>query len=135
MKTCPNIKIEFIPHETQRYPTVGDWYWSDASKSELIVRVSIMGDWRSEFAVAVHEAFEALACQSVGIEEEDVTAFDLEFEKEREAGVHDENAEPGSDPRAPYLMQHEKATVIESLVTEFTDLRWREHEENVYRLP
>lgn len=134
MKTCPAIKIEFIPHETQRYPTCGDWFWNH-DKSELTVRVSIMGDWRSEFAVAIHEAFEALACWDDGIMDEDVTAFDLAFEKERAEGKHGEEDEPGSDPRAPYLIQHEQATVIESLVVEFLDLRWRAHEENVYRLP
>lgn len=134
MNKCPEINVKFINHSDQRYPTCGDWMFNE-DKSTLTVLVSIMGDWRSEFAVAVHEAFEALACESVGITDEEVTAFDKQFESEREKGEHGEDDEPGSDKRAPYLIQHEEATVIESLIAEFTGLRWREHEENVYRLP
>ena len=134
MKTCPKIIIETIEHHDQRYPTCGDW-WFNEDKSALHIRVSRMGDWRSEFAVAVHEAFEALACHVEGITDEVVTAFDLQFEKEREAGLHDPDDEPGSDPRAPYLVQHERATLIENAITECAGLRWRDHESNVYALP
>jgi hypothetical protein len=133
MKPCPKISIEFIPHPLQRYPTVGDWQFNE-DKTELRVRVSRMGDWRSEFAVAVHEAFEALACEAQGITDESVTAFDLQFEAERENGLHGGNDEPGDDPRAPYRDPHQRATLIENTITNCAGMPWRQHEKNVQAL-
>jgi len=34
-----NIFIKKIPHSSQRYPTVGDWYWDDGA---LFINVSQM---------------------------------------------------------------------------------------------
>lgn len=133
MNTCPSITIEFIDHQDQRYPTPGDWFWGD-DKKVLHIRVSKMGDWRSEFIVSMHEVFEALACKDAGINEEEVTKFDLNFEEERNRGMHGKQDEPGSDVRAPYLVQHEQATILEAMACEFLRLRWIQHEQNVNSL-
>ena len=38
------ITIDTIPHNQQRYPTVGDWAFD--SNGNLIIAVSDLGDWR-----------------------------------------------------------------------------------------
>ena len=52
------MHIETIPHQTQRYPTVGD-YWEEDGGTEQ-VRVSELPDWRYEALVAVHEMVEMI---------------------------------------------------------------------------
>ena len=47
------IIIETIPHDHQRYNTVGDWQFSP--DGTLHVKVSEMDDWRHEALIAVHE--------------------------------------------------------------------------------
>jgi len=94
-----------------------------------------MGDWRSEFAVAVHEAYEAIRCEEEGITQAQVDQFDQLFEKAREAGKYGENDEPGDDPAAPYGKMHEEATLIENVITTSAGLRWSQHEDNVNALP
>ena len=59
------MHIETIPHESQRYPTVGD-YWLDESGVEQI-RVSEMMDWRYEVLVAVHEIIEMALTRQRGM--------------------------------------------------------------------
>lgn len=92
------INIETIPHEKQRYPTVGD-YWEDNDELQQ-VRVSEMQDWRYEALVAVHELIEMILVKHRGISEESITEFDIAFEQSREVGRV--LGEPGNDPRAPY---------------------------------
>ncbi len=78
------ITIETIPHDQQRYPTVGDWQWT--GPDELVVRVSEMGDWRYNAAVAVHELVEVLLCKQDGVTEAAVDAFDTAYEATRPVG-------------------------------------------------
>lgn len=96
------VVIETIPHAEQRYPTVGDWLWSD-DETTLTIRVSDMGDWRSEMLVALHELVEVILCKAGGVEQQAVDAFDIEFERKRAARNLDE---PGDDPAAPYRDEH-----------------------------
>ena len=72
-----------------------------------------------EFCVALHETIEQHLCAKRGISNEDITAFDIKFEKEREHGKHGDN-EPGFDPRAPYRKEHSFADKIERLVAKRT---------------
>jgi len=130
MEHCPTIKIRFIDPNNHRYPTCGDWLY-DAEDNILEVRVSRMTDWRSELSVAVHEAVEAIMCLEKDISETDVTAFDLQFEKDRDAGKHSEADEPGDDKSAPYHLPHVAATFVEKEICAQTQLSWLEHEKNV----
>jgi len=76
------IIVETIPHEAQRYPTVGD-YWEDPD-GVVQIRVSHMEDWRYVILVAVHELAEMMLTRWRGIPEEAIGSFDMEFEKKRE---------------------------------------------------
>jgi hypothetical protein len=129
----PQVLLKVIPHECQRYETVGDWHFTP-NERVLNVRVSAMGDWRSEFAVGVHEAIEAMLCREHGVTDEVVTEFDMQFERERALGEHTPEAEPGDDLRAPYREEHVMATAVEQTVCTALGLSWEQHERNVYAL-
>lgn len=120
------IIIEIVPHNDQRYATVGDWFYD--KDGTIKIRVSNMGNWRYEAAVVVHELVEFLTCWSAGVKQEDVDDFDMEFEGRRELG---DLSEPGDDPRAPYVRQHCFATGIERLLVSELGLAWREYEATI----
>src|ERR1700730_8034346 len=48
--------IETVPHQKQRYETVGDWQWDGDT---LKISVSDLGNWKYEMAIAYHELREA----------------------------------------------------------------------------
>lgn len=122
------ITIETIPHAEQRYPTVGDWQWRG---DDLLIRVSEMGDWRYEAAVAVHELVEVLLCKRDGVTEAAVDAFDMAYEKARQPG---DESEPGDDPACPYARQHCFATAVERMLAAALGMSWLEYERKVESL-
>jgi hypothetical protein len=126
------IIIETIPHNNQRYETVGD-YWID-DNSDLQIRVSFMNDWRKEMAVAIHEFAEFFTCKHNNITEEVITKFDLRFEDRRKHGLVPENAEPGFDHYCPYYSLHYFATCIEMLFAREIGLDWGDYEHYINNL-
>ena len=122
------ITVEFIPTENQRYLTVGDYI---KDHGHLRVFVSKMNDNRHELLVAVHEVIEAMLTEHRGIKEEDITAFDIEFEKKRAEYNTDE---PGDDSAAPYRKEHLFATGIEKLLASELDVDWKKYDEEVNSL-
>lgn len=123
-----SIRIDIIPHDEQRYPTVGDWI---DNGDELEVRVSDMGNNHYELAVAIHEIVEAVKCLEEGVDEESVNDFDIQFEEARASG---DNSEPGNDPAAPYYNQHQAATRVErTVISEFGE-DWDRYNDTVCEL-
>lgn len=121
------VIIKTIPYERMRYETSGDWWWHKGHDI-LYIRVSEMGDWKSEMAVAFHELFEALACKARGITEQAVDDFDTTW-KESE-GID----EPGNDPKAPYHREHSLAEACERILVDALGVKWAEHNERVLAL-
>jgi hypothetical protein len=119
-----NITIRTIPHDTQRYPTVGDWI-IDPESNNITILVSDMGDWKKESLVAIHELTEVLGCISAGIKQEDVDAFDMQYEQTRSFG---DTNEPGDDCYAPYFKQHQLASRIEKDMAQALKVNWWEYE-------
>lgn len=124
------IVIETIPHDKQRYETVGDW-WVEKDTNVLQIRVSEMGDDRYHFLVALHELVEATLCNDRGISVLEVDEFDKAFEAKRPAGNTDE---PGDDPDAPYHLEHGFATGIERLLASALGLNWTDYDDAVMAL-
>ena len=122
------ITIEVIPHSQQRYETAGDWQWDGEN---LSIKVSDMGDWRYNAAVAVHELVEVLLCKNDGVAQEAVDKFDIEFEKNRTAG---DMSEPGDDPTAPYHRQHCFATSVERMLIAALGIPWKQYDDAVNAL-
>lgn len=138
-----NIHVEVIPHNSQRYNTVGDWQFRNG---DLYIQVSAMGNWKYEALIAHHEMTEALLCHAAGIDEAVVTAFDMEFEAARaEKGklkkgsvvygvsfifkgkVMASNFEPGDHPECPYREQHKIATMAEMQLAVALGVDWMEY--------
>jgi len=117
-----HIKITVIPHELQRYATVGDW---QITGDTLHIDVSDLGDYRMNFMVGIHEAVEALLCHASGITQARVDAFDIAFEKNRPLLCIDE---PGDDDRAPYFKQHQLATSVERMLGAEMGVSWNEYD-------
>ena len=121
MKT---IYITTIPHNDQRYETVGD-YWADDEWDEFDITVSDMKNEDFEFLVAIHEMVEQYLCERMGIPEKKILAFDIQFEKKRKKGNVDE---PGDDPKAPYRHEHSMATAVERMVAGYLGINWKDYE-------
>ena len=119
------VIIETIEHRTQRYPTVGDWFYQEDT---LHIKVSKMSNWRYEALVAIHELVEVLACQHDGITQEVVDEFDINYEKQRTAG---DCSEPGDAIDAPYRKQHCLATGIERILAAEWGVNWAKYEDEV----
>ncbi len=126
------IVIETIPHDQQRYPTVGDWYRDE--EGTLHIKVSEMSDNRHNFLVALHELIEVTLCEHRGITEESVSAFDIQYEKEREEGKHSDDEEPGFADNAPYRKEHTTAMSVEMLMAAELDVNWSKYDEEVMNL-
>lgn len=123
----PKIVIKTIKPENHRYLTCGDFLY-DAEDDTLTIFISRMSDWRSELAVAVHEAFESVTCLASDVKFKDIDLFDMNYEAHRKSG---NSCEPGDSPDAPYHSQHVGATWIEKEVCSRLDLPWETHERNV----
>lgn len=124
------IEIETIPHQSQRYETVGDWYFD--TDETLHIKVSKLSDWRRELLIAAHELVEVALCKHAGITTEEVDAFDKKFEANRQPGNEDE---PGDDPTAPYQRQHCIVTGIERILAANLGVDWKDYEKELNNLP
>ena len=89
-------EIKTIPHNQQRYCTVGDYYDYAGVKQ---FRISRMHKEEYEFLVSIHEQIEEFLTRRKGIREEVITAFDKEYETRR---LKYDISEPGDSPLAPY---------------------------------
>jgi hypothetical protein len=120
------IHIETIPHEKQRYPTVGDYWEQDGVQQ---IRVSEMMDWRYEVLVAVHELVEMALTRHRNIAEQAISEFDIAFEESREKNLV--TGEPGDNTNSPYKAEHFFATNLERLFAAELEVDWFEYDRYV----
>jgi hypothetical protein len=130
MSGLTEIRIKVVPHESQRYSTVGDWLYD--SDGILHIKVSRLSDWRREMLIAVHELVEVLTCKNDGVSQAVVDKFDKDFEAARHPDNEDE---PGDEPTAPYVKQHCLATGIERILAQQWGVNWKEYEQELSSLP
>jgi len=123
------IVIEVIPHDKQRYPTVGDWYRDE--NNDLVIKVSDLGDRRYEALVAIHELVEVLLCDEANIDQKVVDDFDMAYEKNR---LPSDKSEPGDDPKAPYYFQHQYASLIERMLSAYFKVDWEKYADAVEKV-
>jgi hypothetical protein len=127
-----NVCIKTIPAEVGHrcgYATAGDWWYDE--EGVLQIRVTELGDRRSEAAIAMHEWAEAEHCRLANVSDAQICQFDTQFESERATGLHSATEEPGDDPRAPYRESHWRAIHVERALCHALDLPWDEHNGNV----
>ena len=123
------IQLRTIPHSEQRYETVGDW--ENLPEGSLRISVSDMGNDDYAFLVAIHELVEVWLCNRRGITDEAVSAFDIEYEKNRPEG---DESEPGDHPDAPYRKEHFFATNIERMIALELGVDWAQYDKAVMSL-
>jgi hypothetical protein len=122
------IRIETIPHNEQRYDTVGD-YWGNKSRKE--VRVSRLSNSTYEFLIAMHELVEAHLTEERGIRERNILKFDMnKLEQSGDKFQYD----PGHDPKAPYHKEHMFAEKIEKMLAKEFGVGWKEYQAELDRL-
>ena len=124
--------IKTIPHKSQRYETCGDYY--DGLFGVTHFRISKMDNPDYEFLISIHEQIEHYLIQKRGLPISEIDAFDIMFEKEREAGLHTIDEEPGFDPRSPYLDEHAFATLIERQLADKLQVDWQKYSDTVNNL-
>ena len=118
-----NINIKVIPHSTQRYETVGDYFWDDEWNLHIIV--SDLDNQDMENCIAIHEFVEAILARKRGISEESITKFDKDFEDVRnDYPITIGDMEPGDMVSAPYFKEHQVATLIEKKLAEELGVNW-----------
>lgn len=129
-----NIDIQFIPHDEQRYNTVGDWWYDDATADfpcgTARIRISKLTSGRMMAALALHELVEMWLCQFFNVDQMLVDAFDRDFML-----LHpNDDAEPGDDPEAPYHIQHGFATAVERMFIAACGINWKEYDDILHTL-
>lgn len=124
MDHIPKITVKLIDPANQRFGECGDWFY-DAEDHHLTVFVSRMEDWRSEIAVAIHEALEAVMCLDADVDQTDVDAFDKTFYQ-----LNDGTNNAGDSSEAPYFNQHVAATFVEKEICNQVKLDWNQHGRN-----
>jgi hypothetical protein len=119
------ITIQSIPSEEQRYETSGDYWWDGDT---LEVRVSESGEWRYDMLTAIHEVIEAFLVRAKGVTIDEIDTFDINFEAERQRGLHSSEEEPGDSPAAPYFREHQIAIKVERELASEAGVDWDEYE-------
>jgi hypothetical protein len=107
-----------------RYPTCGD-YFKVGRRTFIDIMEQDEEDY--EFLIMIHELIEEYLTRKRGIAEQDITIFDMVFEREREEGLHGEDDEPGYDMRAPYRKEHIFSENIERLIAQELGVDWNEY--------
>lgn len=116
------IKIETIPHDDQRYNTIGDWI---PTKEGMDIKVSKLCNQDYEFLIVLHELIEGYICMKRGISDADVTKFDMYWKG---------HGEPGDSKAAPYHREHKLATSIEKRISKELGVNWFEYEKTLDNL-
>lgn len=120
------IEIEFKPIEDMRYATVGDFFYKE--DGTLKFEVADTGDAFFNKLVLLHEICEQALTEKLGITEEEIMNFDLEFEKNRKEGNLDE---PGFSPLAPYHREHTIATAVEMQMCAHVNQAWNDYDKHI----
>jgi hypothetical protein len=122
-----NIIAKVIPESEQRKEVNGaDWYFDESG--DMQVRVSPMSDWRYEVALMLHEIFEAALCKDKGIPEPKVAEFDMAYDI---AHPNQPDLNAGDEPDAPYVHEHNYATVVDRLFIGACGLYWKKYDDEL----
>jgi hypothetical protein len=120
------IVINFIPHNNQRYNTIGDYYES-GQIGEVHINISEMKDKRYEFLVAIHELVEMCLCDVSGIKNDVIDNYDKKAEQQ---GILD----PGMEAESPYHHEHVAATGVEMLLANEMNVNWANYEDHLEKV-
>jgi hypothetical protein len=109
-----------------RYETAGDYFEKDGL---LTIQIFDQGNPDHNFLIALHEFVEQYLTQKRGITNEQIDAFDFEYEKNRQEG--DDTSEPGDHPDCPYRDEHRFAMIVEQLMAHELGVDWHDYDQNI----
>lgn len=111
------IRIKTVPGIFQRYPTCGDY---QDQGDYISMTITEQGNEDHEFLIMVHELIEWYIARKRGISEEQITDYDLEWEKKDTAKAD----EPGNEEDCIYRHEHRFAENVERLLAHELGLDW-----------
>ena len=117
------LAVKVIPHEQQRYNTVGDYFTDEDGVEQF--RISLLAENKYEHLAMIHEIVERVLTFHAGVTNDAIDQFDIAFEKRREKEIL---GEPGDDPKAPYYRMHQIATIVERIVAAELGVDWHQYE-------
>jgi hypothetical protein len=120
------LNVEVIPHASQRYDTVGDYWVDDQGVTQF--RISDLGNPLYHHLILMHELTEIELNKKAGVTIRMIDDFDFEFARNRPP---DDASEPGDDPRAPYFKQHQTATKVERAQAKSLGVDWEAYEARI----
>jgi hypothetical protein len=126
------IEIEIKDIDNMRYPTVGDYY--EKEDGTLKFEVADTGNPFYNKMVLIHEMIEQAMTEYLGITEQSIMDFDLQYEKEREEGKHEDDEEPGFEPDAPYQREHTIATAVEMMMCAHVGIAWNTYDDHIMNM-
>ena len=126
------IIIDFVESQEQRYPTCGDYF---EHEDHYHFKITKQNDPRKNLLILFHEMIEYTLCTDRDITEQEITDFDIAWNKKAEevddwvsAGIADE---PGNQPGCPYYNEHRIAENFERQLAEYLGIDWFEYDRNL----
>lgn len=110
--------------EYQRYPTAGD-YWENHDVVNINITEQDNEDY--EFLIAIHELVEFWITRKRDIKEEDITNYDLEWEKRN----YPKADEPGNEIDCIYKDEHRFAENIERQIAHEIGVDWEQYNKDL----
>ena len=101
--------IDTVEQQEHRYNTLGDWYGT-------IITVTELANPKYIDLIAIHELVEMVLCRHAGITPDMVDEWDMK--------LHPDAPDPGTIPDCPYGQQHAVATMVEQMVCGALGLDW-----------
>ena len=119
------ITIESIPHNEQRYNTVGDWQFDKEGNLNIKVSETPKIGQSGFYLIAIHELIEAVLCETRDITQDEIDDWDMTI-------ISD--TEPGDTKGCPYIFEHCTATGVERILASEFEVDWSQYEQELTEL-
>ncbi len=123
--------IKSVHKESQRYETLGDYYFEDGVRTFVITKT---GNPLWDDLIFIHEFIEEVLTRNQGITEPQILEYDLEFERRLENGEVNKDAEPGEQSDCPYKVQHSVAESVERIMLNHLGISFGEYNETIMKI-
>jgi hypothetical protein len=120
-----NIDIRTVPNDEIKLRkgfTGADWWWDAEGVLQIRVAAEI-GDKAEIDCLITHELVEALLCRHMGVSQEAVDEFDLEYQR-----THKIDLNAGDESDAPYQIPHTFATAAERIMAGALGVDWKSYD-------
>lgn len=126
------IFIKEIPHESNKWATLGDWWFGDEQRNinqdgDLYITISQMPMWKYFWPILAHEIIEIAWCLTHGVTSQECEDYDAMWEDELNRGLHKPEEEAGFDKRSPYRGGHIWGARFERLVCWILGINWKKY--------